>query len=90
MFKKEFHMTPIEYRNFLRLNKAKQYLEYGEISIQEIANLLGYSTVSHFIKSFKEYYGISPLAYRNQFVDNLSYMTSKKENFYSLETRQEL
>ncbi len=68
LFKKEFHMTPIAYRNFLRLNRAKQYLEYGEISIQEIATLLGYSTVSHFIKSFKEYYGISPLAYRNQLV----------------------
>ena len=66
LFKKEFNMTPVEYRNNLRLNRAKQYLEYSELSVQEISLLLGYSTVSHFIKCFKNEYGTSPLIYRNK------------------------
>lgn len=64
LFKKQFGMTPIEYRNQLRLNRARQHLEYSEISIQEISNILGYATVSHFIKAFKDLFGVSPLSYR--------------------------
>ena len=63
-FKLRTGMTPIEYRTHLRLSKARSYLAYGDISVQEISNTLGYSTVSHFIKEFKRYNGISPLKYR--------------------------
>jgi len=67
-FRKQFKMytgtTPVKYRNLLRLDRARSYLEYGEISIQEISDMLGYSTVSHFIKAFRERYGCSPLQYR--------------------------
>ena len=66
LFKKQFGLSPIEYRNRLRLNRAKQYLEYSEISIQEISSLLGYATVSHFIKAFKDLFGFSPLSYRKR------------------------
>ena len=63
-FKAYMGATPVEYRNALRLEKARSYLEYGEISVQEISDMLGYSTVSHFIKEFKKHYGCSPLKYR--------------------------
>ena len=67
-FRKQFKayvgVSPQEYRNGLRLSTACSYLEYGEISVQEISDTLGYSTVSHFIKEFKSRYGISPLKYR--------------------------
>ena len=66
-FKKCIGMTPIEYRNIIRLSKARSFLEYGDISIQEISDTLGYSTVSHFIKEFRTHYGSSPLQYRKQF-----------------------
>lgn len=69
-FRKQFQrtmgMSPIEYRNSLRLSRARAYLEYGDISVQEISDMLGYATVSHFIKVFREKYGISPLQYRKQ------------------------
>lgn len=65
-FKEKTGMTPIEYRNKLRLKKAESYLEYGDISIQEISDMLGYSTVSHFIKEFRLRYGKSPYKYKKQ------------------------
>ena len=67
-FRKQFKacvgVSPCEYRNALRLSRAKSYLEYGEISVQEISDMLGYSTQSHFIKEFKQRYACSPLKYR--------------------------
>lgn len=67
-FRKQFKacmgVSPCEYRNALRLSRAKSYLKYGEISVQEISDMLGYSTVSHFIKEFKRRYACSPLQYR--------------------------
>lgn len=65
-FKKFFNKSPVQYRNELRLKKSKTYLEYGDISVQEISDTLGYATVSHFIKEFKTYYGFSPLKYRKK------------------------
>ena len=63
-FKKYMGITPSEYRNALRLERACSYLKYGDISVQEISDTLGYFTVSHFIKQFKDAYGFSPLQYR--------------------------
>ena len=69
-FRKQFKSltgtSPVEYRNALRLDKARQYLEYGDISIQEISDTLGYATVSHFIKQFREKYGLPPLEYKKK------------------------
>ena len=59
--------SPVEYRNELRLDKARLYLEYGDVSVQEISDMLGYATVSHFIKEFKNHNGIPPLKYRKKF-----------------------
>jgi AraC-like DNA-binding protein len=64
LFKSELGISPLEYRNTLRLERASSYLEYGEISVQEISDTLGYASVSHFIKEFKRYKGVSPLKYR--------------------------
>lgn len=69
LFRKEFGMAPVAYRNRLRLERAAQYLEYGQISVQEISDTLGYGTASHFIKEFRVAYGISPAKYRKAFQD---------------------
>ena len=81
-FRKQFKacmgVTPIEYRNLMRLESAKTYLEYGEISVQEISDMLGYSTVSHFIKEFKRRYGCPPMQYRKH-VGTTGIVSSYKE-----------
>lgn len=66
LFKSRTGVTPVEYRTSLRLDKAKSYLEYGDITVQEISDALGYSAVSHFIKEFKRCNGVSPLQYRKR------------------------
>lgn len=49
-----------------RKNKAKQLLENSEMSILEIAQLLGYEAQGNFSRAFKRWYGISPRAWRKQ------------------------
>lgn len=64
LFKRHTGKTPTQYRIDLRLEKAKHYLKYGELSIRELAETLGYSDAAYFIKQFKEEFSISPLSYR--------------------------
>ena len=66
LFKKRTGVSPAGYRTTLRLQKAASYLTYGDVSVQEISDVLGYATVSHFIKEFKGRYGLPPLQYRKK------------------------
>ena len=64
LFRESIGESPAAYRKRLCLERACAYLTYGDVSVGEIAELLGYSSVSHFIKEFKSTYGLSPLRYR--------------------------
>ena len=64
IFKESMGEAPSVYCKRLRLEKACDYLTYGDISVGEISELLGYASVSHFIKEFGLAYGASPLQYR--------------------------
>ena len=48
----------------LRLEKAKELITYGELSMAEIAKKLGYASVQHLSAQFKSGFGISPNAYK--------------------------
>ncbi|NLK74481.1 MAG: helix-turn-helix transcriptional regulator [Clostridiales bacterium] len=65
IFKEETGESPINYLIKIRLEKAKEILlsDDGD-SIKNVANRVGYDDVYHFSKLFKKYYGISPLYYR--------------------------
>ena len=62
-FKKKIGMSPIRYRNHLRVQQAKLLLESGEITNQEIGQMLGFETIHYFSRVFKEHTGISPSQY---------------------------
>jgi AraC-like DNA-binding protein len=64
LFKASTGLSPADYRKRLRLSRACDYLTYGDVAIGESAELLGYTSVSHFIKEFGRAYGTSPLRYR--------------------------
>ena len=66
IFKESMGVSPAAYCKRLRLERACDYLTYGDISVGEISELLGYASVSHFIKEFGIAYGTSPLQYRRR------------------------
>lgn len=42
------------------MEKAKELLETTHMKVVTICNAVGYSNVSYFIQSFREYFGSSP------------------------------
>lgn len=67
IFKSEIGTTPINYLINMRMEKAKQLLTVNsDVSIQEIAQRVGYEDAYHFSKLFKKHYGESPTKYRQK------------------------
>ena len=64
LFKKETGITVHRFIQEKRLETAKNLLKQNEYSCMDIAAMLCFSSQSHFIKSFKEKYGITPKEYR--------------------------
>jgi AraC-like DNA-binding protein len=49
-----------DYQQDLRINKAKELLNKQGLSVTEVANILGYSSISHFSTAFKRVTGMKP------------------------------
>ena len=64
LFKKETGTTIHRFIQDKRLETAENLLKQSEYSCSEIATTLCFSSQSHFIKSFKKKYGITPKEYR--------------------------
>ncbi len=64
LFKNEIGVSPQRYLNNIRLDKAKECLENGVLSVKEIAAEVGIPNVSGFCRSFKARYGTTPKEYR--------------------------
>lgn len=60
-------MNPVEYRNSLRIMKAKELLLAANrsYSIENMADMLGFYDASYFIKTFERFTGMTPREYRN-------------------------
>ena len=71
IFIKKFGIPPVKYIIQLKMNYACDLLRYGQYSITQIAELLGYSNVYYFSRQFKESLGMTP----TEFV--LKYQSSK-------------
>lgn len=59
-------MSPVEYRNRLRIRKATELLRTGRYTVAEAAEKTGIRDVKYFGKLFKRYTGLSPGAMRKQ------------------------
>lgn len=60
LFKEYTGRSPVDYRNGLRLEEARNKLQSGEYNVSEVAELCGFSSISFFTKTYKKKYGHSP------------------------------
>ncbi|AOH56285.1 AraC family transcriptional regulator [Peribacillus muralis] len=63
-FKRVMGMTPNEYVQRLRIEKACSLLESSGQPVAEIGLAVGFSSVPYFMTLFKKKMGITPMAYR--------------------------
>ena len=64
-FKQVTGVTPMEYRNRIRIDHAKELLRNSYFSISEIAESLGYTSLAYFSVHFKRVVGVSPTQYQS-------------------------
>ena len=58
-------LSPIRYILNQKIEKAKQLLTVGELSVEDVAASLGFYDSAHFIKIFKNETGLTPTKYRS-------------------------
>lgn len=63
--------SPIEYFSKLKIKEAKKLLRRGDLSVSRISDMLAYSSIHNFSRSFKKNVGISPTDYRKKINDSL-------------------
>ena len=60
MFKEYTGRSPIEYRNDIRLSRARAMLLSREFNVAETAEICGFSNLSFFIRLYKKRFGHTP------------------------------
>lgn len=71
LFKQEVGIPFTEYIHHSRIKKAQHLLLLTDLSIVDISNKLGYTTQSHFTKTFKKICGVTPKQYKQEHVKQL-------------------
>ena len=64
-FRQRTGQTIGQYTHRQRMERARELIETGDISVQEAALHVGYSNPSHFSSAFKKYFGYLPSTHRN-------------------------
>jgi AraC-like DNA-binding protein len=64
LFKKLTNSTVIDYVNFVKIQMVEEMLLFTEKSITEVAFLCGFNSMQHFNKVFKDYFEMSPTAFK--------------------------
>ena len=67
-FKAFFGVTPYDYIINQRIIKAKELLRNNRYTVNEVAELSGFTDSSYFSKAFKSACGVSPSKYRTSFI----------------------
>ena len=59
-FKEQYGISPLQYRNRLRIDRATALLEDGSCTISEVAYASGFDNVGYFCKLYKQITGKTP------------------------------
>lgn len=68
LFKKHTGQTFSDYLLSVRMEKSKLYLSNIAYKVADIAELVGFSDSRYFSSTFKKFYGMTPMEYRNQYI----------------------
>ena len=68
IFKEVTGFAVTEYINIQRVKKAQEILVEEDLNITEVAEILGYESITYFEKVFKRYCGNSPLKFRKEVI----------------------
>lgn len=66
LFKSQVRVTPVRYRNSLRLERARGLLEGSFMSVKQVMAACGYNDRSYFSREFKKQFGVAPSMYRKR------------------------
>ena len=72
LFKKETHMTIIEYLTKIRIREAKKMLKTTTWKVYEVSEMVGYGSSQYFGKVFRKLEGMTPVEYRSRKLDTKS------------------
>ena len=67
-------MSPVDYRNSLRIRQAATLLKTGRYTVSEAAEAVGIQDIKYFGKLFRRYTGVSPSALKKKGLENGSAM----------------
>lgn len=65
-FAESFDRSPMSFVNHVRMQRAAQMLAIENMSIDEIARAVGFSSRSHFSRAFKDHSGLPPKTFRDE------------------------
>lgn len=60
LFKNFTGYTPLQYQNYIRINRAQDLLSTGSFTVTEVANMIGIYDIYYFSRLFKSITGTSP------------------------------
>ncbi|WP_240414467.1 AraC family transcriptional regulator [Paenibacillus periandrae] len=83
IFNAKTGLTPIQYLQEIRLQKATEYLEFTALPISEIAERVGWS-LPYFSKMIKQRVGLSPSQYRRSLLDEVGKDIILEQNFENI------
>ena len=66
VFQEKMNMTPIEYVNFVRIKKACELIDKTDISMEDVAEKVGFITPSTFNRNFRRIIGTSPYQWKKR------------------------
>lgn len=69
LFKKLTGRRPMDYINFLRVNKAVFLLNDKKLNVSEIAAVVGFNDINYFSRVFKKYQMVSPTQFQKNNAD---------------------
>lgn len=64
----EYGLSFKQYLNNIRLEEAKRLIAINELSLKEIAYMVGYGSSNHFTRVFKQYLNTTPTEFRSNLV----------------------